>query len=79
MNKFITVDDKKTHDVQEENLEEFDDSDEDLDAFTESVTVTTRALPNYGCFFEKELPLHQLATMPKYGKNARQDWIKAQP
>ena len=27
MNKFITVDDKKTHDMQEENLQELDDSD----------------------------------------------------
>ena len=63
MNKFITVDYKKTDDMLEDDLEglyDFDDSDEqDFDEQApKSLTVTTHTLQNYGCFFEKEIPLH---------------------
>lgn len=75
MNKFITVDDKKVLDMQEENLPEIDES-EDYDYSTDAVTVTSRTLSNYGCYFEKQLPLHKLALMPKYQKGNKQDLYK---
>lgn len=69
MNKFITVDEKKTLGMHElDSDEEAEDRDDYLDYDMDTVTVTSRSLQNYGMYFEKELPLYKLAMMPRYSE-----------
>lgn len=74
MNKFITVDEKKTPDMQE-----YQDDEQESDDIEDTVTVTSRVLQNYGVFFEKHLPLHKLAWMPRYCDLNRREITMVRP